>query len=569
MRLVSFGARGSALVALLLLSVPLAAQPDPYRADVFSSLDRRAAEVGGAVELTVEVLAAPRSRSHGESLAAALAEAMPVATAAVEVARAWPVSQRWDGDVLQLERRYRLRILQAGEIEIPSVALAAPASGAWTTRPQRLRAFEAWPETHAVVPVVAEGREAGHAFRRTGTAWLAAPDALVTAYHVVVGARRVRAKLPSGRVVTLGRVWALDPERDVAVLHVDPRETERAGMQALVIAPETEPEPGAVAFTAGWPLAPDASREDDGFERRQLPTAAAHFASIGTADRRLRVSANAVSPGDSGGPLLDGHGRVIGVVVSGRSTGGEADLLRQDVCLATDPVPALRARRERPARLAAALREAAERDPAARAFAAADRLVGPVRRPSRDLSRERAVLVAATQQAPRDAPLQFLAGSVFEALGDEVAAARAYRGAHAEGYFPAAYALAHHYLDEGDPERAAELFAEVRASAPYADLGAMGHARALAALHRWDEVEPAVREVLDHDPRFAPALYLLGASHLARGREAEAEALAVRLNARPGWAASLRLLLRHDALRPTALQPLARAELGDVPGFER
>ncbi len=42
----------------------------------------------------------------------------------------------------------------------------------------------------------------------------------MTAYHVVVGAQRVRVTLPTGSEVTLGRAWALDPVRDVAVLQV-------------------------------------------------------------------------------------------------------------------------------------------------------------------------------------------------------------------------------------------------------------------------------------------------------------------------------------------------------------
>lgn len=575
MQLAPICARGGALLALLLAtSASVAAEGDPYRAEVFSTLDRRAAEVGGLVELNVEVLAVPRSRSHGESVVAALGEALPGATEAVEVARTWPVSHRWRGDVLEVQRRYLLRVRRTGEIEVPSVVVDVRDGEGRTvrlaSRAQTLRGFVAWPESpiRSVVPIVAEGRDGERQFRRTGSAWLAAPDALVTAYHVVVGAHRVQAKLPSGRTVTLGRVWSLDPERDVAVLHVDPRETARADMQALVIAPDEVPPSGAVAFTVGWPLTGNVSPDTDGFDRYQLRTAAAHFAGIGPEGARLRVSANAVRPGDSGGPLLDVQGRVLGVVVSGRSTSGEADLLREDVCLASDPVPALRARRARPTRLAGALRDAAESAPSARAYAAATRLTGPLSRYVRDPSRDRAVLLEATQQAPRDAALQFLAGTVLEALGDDHAAARAYRGAYAEGYFPAAYSLAHYHLDTGDPSRAADLFAEVRRTAPYAHLGAMGHARALAELNRWPETELALREVLDHDPRFAPALYLLGVAHLAQGHEAEAEALVTRLDSRPAWAASLRMLLRHDVLRPTALQPLARAEIGEIPVFK-
>lgn len=539
-------------------------------AEVFTSLDRRAVEIGGLVELSVEVLAPMPSTAAADAWEAALGTATLPQNPDVEVVRQWPVARRDGEGVVELQRRFVLRVLREGTLSIPAMAV-----GPLATRPQALRGFAAWPEgEQSVMPIVAQGRSGRTTFRRTGTAWLAAPDALVTAYHVVVGANKVRVQLPSGRMISVRSVWSLDPERDIAVLHIDPSETE--GLRALVIAPEDRapedgaPEDGApeasgdaVAFTAGWPLG--TVPEADGFGRRQLRTAAALYSPIGPGDRRVRVSGNAVRPGDSGGPLLDAQGRVLGVVVSGRSTSGELDLLREDLCLAADPIPALRQRRAEPQPLARALRESARAEPTAQAYEAATALVGPVVR-SIDAPQQRARLADALRQAPDDAALQFLAGSVFEALGDDIAAARAYRGAREAGYFPATYALAHHYL-EIDPVRAEALFAEVRQSAPYAHLGAMGHARTLVTLGRWREAEAAALEVLDHDARFAPALYLLGVVRLAQGREAEARALARRLEVRPAWAKSLRMLLRHEALRPTALRPLARAELGPLPGL--
>ena len=560
-------ARGSALAALLLaaaLAAPEAtARPLPGEApeaEAFSALDRRAVEVGGVVEMTVEVAAAARTEAVADRWEARLAAADVPRCAGVEIVRTWPVTRRWEGGVVQLHRRFALRVVRAGALEVPPVRV-----GPLATRPQALRAFAAWPREAArsVVPIVAEGVEANVPFQRVGTAWLAAPDALVTAYHVVVGADRVRARLPSGETVTLRRAWALDPDRDVAVLHVAPRHTD--GMAALVVAPEAGPAASGadVAFTAGWPLGSGAP--GDGFERQRVWTTGALYAGIGTAERRVRVSANAVRSGDSGGPLLDASGRVLGVVVSGRSTKGEPDLLREDVSLAADPVPALRQRRDRPAPLARALREAAAREPTARAFEAATALVTPMNRRA-DTRHHRAALLRAVREAPGDPALQFLAGSVFEALGDEAEAARAYHGAHAAGYFPAAYALANHYLDT-DPARAAVLFAEVRRSAPYAHLGAMGHARALVDLARWDEAAEALEEVLDHDSRFGPALYFLGVVRLAQGREGAAEALAHRLAPRPVWADALRRLLDQEVLRPSALRALPRADLGRVPAF--
>ena len=562
-------------VVLALSASAAKAAPAP-EAEVFSGLDRRAVEVGGWIELSVEVVAPAETRAEADRWVARLAAAEVPESADVEAVRTWPVSERWENGVVEAQRRFALRVLREGRGAVPPVAV-----GPLATSPQTFRAYAEAPEAAArsVVPIVAEGmagarpagaRRAG-AQRRVGTAWLAAPDALVTAYHVVVGASRVRVRLPSGRAVTLRRAWSLDPSRDVAVLHIDPRHT--AGMRTLPLAPAASPTgatapeaSGAVSFTAGWPLGA-APVDEDGFGREQAWTSAPLHASIGPDARRLRVSGNAVRPGDSGGPLLDARGRVLGVVVSGRSTGGEADLLRQDVGLAADPLPALRARGRRPRPLARALRDAARTAPTARAFAAATALVGPARRPV-EAPQHRAALLRAAQEAPGDASLQFLAGSVLEALGEPDEAARAYHDAHAAGYFPAAYALAHHYLAD-DPARAAGLFAEVRRSAPYAHLGAMGHARALVDLGRWREAEAALRVVLDHDARYAPALYLLGVVRLAQGREGAARALVQRLSPRPSWAASLRTVVNNEILWPSALRPLARAELGPVPSRER
>ncbi|OZC01763.1 tetratricopeptide repeat-containing S1 family peptidase [Rubricoccus marinus] len=524
-------------------------------AELFSTLDRRVVRVGETVTLVVELAVALQDETSGVPFIRALTASAPEASEDVALESAGPVVQHWDRGVLQLERRYTLRVLREGDLSVAPLALDL-GGRTLETRRQRLRGYAVQPDHAAasVVAIVADGRQGRAPFRRVGSAWLAAPDALVTAYHVVVGAGRVRVQLPSGRIVSVRRVWALDPERDIAVLHIDPRETE--GMAALPVAPP-EAAGDAVAFTFGWPLA----NGGDAFERPQVGTAAALYTGIGP---DLRTAGNAVRPGDSGGPLLDARGRVLGVVVSGRSTNGEADLLREDVCLAADPVPALRQRPSRPVPLARALRHAARALPAARAFEAATALTGPGHRPA-DAPRHRALLMDAARAAPQDAALQFLAGSVLEALGEDDEAARIYQGAHEAGYFPAAYALAHHHL-ETDPIQAERLFREIRASDAYAHLGAMGHARALVALSRWREAEDALAEVLDHEPTYAPALYLLGVVRLARGEDDAALALERRLASAPGWAASLRFLLRNEVLRPTALRPLARVRLApEVP----
>ena len=555
-----------ALVAAAVVVAPAAAAsaPAPTSAaspgvEVFTSIDRRALAVGGYLLLDVELL---RAGDDAGPLREALDGVRLPETDAFDLVRAPAASAKVTDGVVEAQRRFVLRARRAGAAAVPAPRveldgreLAAPTHA--------VRVFEAPPREAfaSVVPIVAQGREGETTFRRTGTAFLAAPDALVTAYHVVAGANRVLVRLPSGRTVRLRRVLALDPARDVAVLHIDPRHAE--GLPVLAFAPDGDASPDAVAFTAGWPLL---RASDDGFDRAQATTAAVRHADLGAGDVALRVSSNGVRPGDSGGPMLDAQGRVLGVVVSGRATSGEPDLLREDLCLAADPRPALRSRVPRPVQLTSALRAAERHVPSAQAYDAVAALVGPVRQPAR-ASHERERLLDALRRSPHDPVLQFLAGTALDALGDDDEALVAFAGAHRGGFFPAAYALAHHRLAAGEIRAAGELFAEVRRSAPYARLGAMGLARTRVADGRYGEAEAAVREVLAHEPRFAPALYLLGYIRIAQGRTDDARALAVRLRSRPEWAGSLRFILDNPGMHPEALRPLPRQPLGRLPAF--
>ena len=512
----------------------------------FASLDRATVEVGETVTWTVEALGRPSTDDERDAWVAALG-AVHSAGPGWAVEKVGPVHVRETGPIVELRRAISLRALEAGDLAVSTVAVGGGSTPALSARayPASPRALES---AGHVVAVVAEGEVEGRPFRRAGSAFLVGDDALVTAYHVVAGARRVVVELPNGRRLATRAAWALDPERDVAVLRVDGRRARAGGLRPLPLAPGRD-DPAGVAFSGGWPNDPDT--------RAQAVTVGRRHPDLHVGGRRVRVSSNPVRPGDSGGPLLDAQGRVLGVIVSGRSTDGDPDLLRQDVCLAADVLPAVEAlrRTREPTALRAALREAAAREPSAQALEAVD-AVRLGRRREGHLAR----VAQAARLDPDDPVLQFLAGSILEEAGDEARAAGAYEGASRAGYFPAAYALAHHHLRRGDADRADSLFSVIRAGGPYAQLGAMGAARALVDQGRLHEARSALDEVLAHDPHFAPALYLLGLAHLAEGDEDGAWALVVRLASQPGWAASLRLLIEAPALRPAALQPLPIAE---------
>ena len=507
---------------------------------LFSALDARAVEVGETVGLTVEALATAPTARDRDALRTAF-ESLDVGAQvrpALRLAGADAVEVRLFGDVVQVRRHFVLEVVDPSVREVPALAVAA-----WTTRAQPLRAYAsgaaAREASRSVVAVTAVGEVDGVPFERAGSAFLVGDDALVTAYHVVVGAGRVRVRLPDGRETTTDAALALDPARDVAVLHLDG--ARRAGLRPLTLAPAEAP--GDVAFTAGWHAG------------RQAPTAARRFPDLAVPDGRVRLSANAVRPGDSGGPLLDEAGRVLGVVTSGRSVEGDPDLLAAAVCLAADARPAL-ALPGRPVPLARALADA-EGGAAARVHAAIGALaVLPDRRP------HLADLLAAVRRAPGTPALQYLAGTVLDEGGADAGAADALRAAYAAGFTPAGYSLARLDLGAGRAAEAETAFATL--DGPYAALGAFGRAQALVAQGRFAEAEAPLDVVLDHDPTFAPALYLLGLVRITQGHDAEAAALVVRLGSRAGWAEALRLPLRHPALRPVALEPLPR-----VPAWTR
>lgn len=555
--------RSTLLLALaVILAAPASAGPaagqrgepsaDPLRLLLLSGTDRKAVAVGGTVRLELEALAVPGSVRDRDALVEAFSQVDVGAQLGgdFEVVREEPTALRVTGAVVEASRAVVLRVTSAAVTAVPAVELAVDLGGrTWTYRTRRLpiqpylRDVRVRRAAQGVVSVVASGAVGEAGFDRLGSAFLVGDDALVTAYHVVAGASSVRVALADGREVDASRAWVLDPVRDVAVLHVDAEAVQRAGLRPLVVAPDEAP--GTVAFTAGWP------------GRRQLRTVAARFEDLVVGARRLRVSGNAVAPGDSGGPLLDETGRVLGVVVSGRSTAGQADLLREDICLASDVAPALdlyRLARE-PIPLDRALRAAARVLPSAQAHEA----VGAIGVPSGiDRRPHVASLLDALRQSPDDPVLQFLAGTALEEVGEDGVAFGALAASRRAGYVPASYSLAHHMLAHGRLAEAADLFAEMVGEGPYVHLGAYGQAQALVALRRHREAEQALQIVLDHDADFAPALYLLGLVRLAQGREIEAAALTVRLDNRPEWADALRLPILVPVLRMPTLEPLPR-----------
>jgi S1-C subfamily serine protease len=132
---------------------------------------------------------------------------------------------------------------------------------------------------------------------------------ILTAYHVVADAATIEVWFIDG-TQTIAEIIATEPENDIAVLH--PHRPPEIIVPA-VLGSSVSLRVGDDAFAIGNPLGLVASMSAgviSGFDR-SIP--------VGEDDRRLEGLIQfdtAVNPGNSGGPLLNRQGQVIGIVTA-------------------------------------------------------------------------------------------------------------------------------------------------------------------------------------------------------------------------------------------------------------
>lgn len=128
---------------------------------------------------------------------------------------------------------------------------------------------------------------------------------ILTNYHVIKNATRITVTVP-GRQPVAARVVTTDQERDLAILQVSLR-----NLTALPIASSETVQVLDSITVLGYPLPGElgtALSASDG-----KVNAVREGRSNGT--RLFQIDAN-VNPGNSGGPLLNNHGEVVGIIVA-------------------------------------------------------------------------------------------------------------------------------------------------------------------------------------------------------------------------------------------------------------
>jgi S1-C subfamily serine protease len=171
-----------------------------------------------------------------------------------------------------------------------------------------------------------------------GSGWVAAPDLVVTNAHVVAGEDNTVVQVRGGGRDLDATPVAFDPHDDVAVLRV-------GDLRAPVLPLARDPGAGTSAAILGYP-------RNGPFDARPARLGDTRVSSSqdaygrGPVQRSITSFRGLVRSGNSGGPLVDGRGRVVATVfastVGGTRRGGLGvpnAVVRRDLAAAHDRRP--------------------------------------------------------------------------------------------------------------------------------------------------------------------------------------------------------------------------------------
>jgi serine protease Do len=135
-----------------------------------------------------------------------------------------------------------------------------------------------------------------------GTGFIVRPDGwIATNLHVVVGGPRVRVTLGDARELDVVEVLAASPDHDLALVRV-----EAHGLPVLLLGDSNAMKPGDPVVAIGNPMGLESTVSNGLVSARRKVDGGVEV---------LQVSAP-ISPGSSGGPLLNDRGEVIGIATA-------------------------------------------------------------------------------------------------------------------------------------------------------------------------------------------------------------------------------------------------------------
>ncbi|WP_273844501.1 MarP family serine protease [Rubrobacter calidifluminis] len=148
-----------------------------------------------------------------------------------------------------------------------------------------------------------------------GTGWVAAPNTVVTNAHVVAGESFTRVQPGGVGPMRAARVVFFNPKNDIAILKVH-----HLGMRPLSLGVPEPGEPVAViGFPDNGPLDVQPGRTG---ETQQVISTNAY--NRGPVERTVTSFRVFVRPGNSGGPAVDGGGRVVATIFASRADSNRA-----------------------------------------------------------------------------------------------------------------------------------------------------------------------------------------------------------------------------------------------------
>lgn len=127
---------------------------------------------------------------------------------------------------------------------------------------------------------------------------------VVTNAHVISSATNIKVFGIDGKQLS-AKVLALDEANDLALIKVN-----RADTPGLPLKLSLDVEKGATVFTLGFP-----NPLIQGFEAKYTSGEISSFSGLGDSTNVMQIT-TPIQPGNSGGPLIDQSGNVVGVIVS-------------------------------------------------------------------------------------------------------------------------------------------------------------------------------------------------------------------------------------------------------------